>query len=172
MAEIALDAVIVSTGHGRGVGGIGAALQPAFGEVAALTNVHGVGPADGPGRVLTSHSHTRPEEKIAGRLGHHGTLPVKTRLDGRIVARVAIQAAVRGLKCHLVRLGAGHANLGVLLHRDRIPGVERVAAEQGKDQDQGRKPLELLCARHCITPLFGKSRGRASSGDTGPASLD
>ncbi|MGD9091626.1 MAG: hypothetical protein PVF74_02180 [Anaerolineales bacterium] len=58
MAKVALHPIEVGTGHSRGVGRIGATLQPALGKVAALANVDGIGRANRPNRILGCNRQT------------------------------------------------------------------------------------------------------------------
>ena len=139
VTKVTLHAVKVGTCHGRGVGWIGAPLEPPLGKVAALADVDGVGGADGPDRVLTGDGKAGEVEEVTGRLGHHRALPVESGLDLGVVAGMAVEAAVWRFHSHLARLGAGHPDEGVVLHGEWGPGIGYVGARQCQNQDENRQ---------------------------------
>ena len=122
VAHVARDAVVVAAGHGRRVGRIGAALDPTLGEVAALADVHRVGRADGPDRILAGDRHGAPEDEVARRLAHHRAFPEEARLDGLIVVAVtSLGAGVGIVEGSAARLCARHMHQRVVGHRRGHP---------------------------------------------------
>jgi hypothetical protein len=95
--EVALRAIEVGVHPGGGTGQIGASFEAALRKVAPLTDARRTGTTSSPDRVLSPNRHTGPEQEIAGRLGHHGALPVESRFDLRIVVGVAVRTQVRSL---------------------------------------------------------------------------
>ena len=113
MAHRAVDAVIIAAGHERGIGRIGAALQPAFGKVATEAKVGGVGCAEGPNRILRGDGHGSPEQGIARGLGHHRTHPIGAGGTGG-GGEMARHAGAGVFERNRTRLIARHANEGVI----------------------------------------------------------